>query len=86
MNKEVCMKATLTFTLPEEQEEFKSATNGWKAFSAIEDIWQHVFRPANKHGYSHHKLQNLSERDYEVIDALIELYQDAIRENLGDDR
>ena len=74
------MKAVLEFNLPEESEEFKNATNGWKAFMCIDEIWNKVFRPAYKHGYSHAKLQNLSERDSEVIEALTELYRDAKKE------
>jgi hypothetical protein len=79
------MKATLTFNLPEEQQEFKNAVDGWKAFMALEEIWQNVFRPARKHGYGHPKLQNLSDRDYEVIEALIDLYQNTKDDALGED-
>jgi hypothetical protein len=46
------MKATVTFTLPEEQEEFNFARKGSDAFSALSDVRNCVFRPARKHGYS----------------------------------
>ena len=44
-------KASLSFSLPEEQESFDAALNGWKYKAAVEDIWQNVFRPRYKHGY-----------------------------------
>ncbi len=56
------MKATLTFNLPEEQEEFKLATKGSEAHGAIHEIGQEVFRPARKHGYPDHKIQALITR------------------------
>ena len=53
------MKATLSFTLPEEQEEFKIACDAGKLHGVLWDTGQEVFRPARKHGYSDVKIQNL---------------------------
>jgi hypothetical protein len=46
------MKATLTFTLPEETDDFDWARKGSDAFAALSDVRNCVFRPARKHGYS----------------------------------
>ena len=46
------MKATLTFTLPEETDDFDWARKGSDAFSALSDVRNCVFRPARKHGYA----------------------------------
>ena len=45
------MKATLSFNLPEEQEEFERAVRAARYQSALFEIGQRVFRPARKHGY-----------------------------------
>lgn len=45
------MKATLSFNLPEERDEFETAVNAGKYKSALWEISQRVFRPARKHGY-----------------------------------
>jgi hypothetical protein len=78
------MKSTLTFNLPEEQEEFQNAVSGGKYKDQIEQIWQEVFRPAFKHGYGsrYAKLQELSDRDMEVIEALADIYGAVIREDI----
>lgn len=52
-------KATLTFQLPEESEEFKVATIARSLASALWDVRQEIFRPARKHGYSEGKVHNL---------------------------
>lgn len=46
------MKATLTFTLPEETDDFDWARKGSDAFAALADVSACIFRPARKHGYS----------------------------------
>jgi hypothetical protein len=46
------MKATLTFTLPEEREEFEAACHSQLNSARLDDVWTSVFRPAFKHGYS----------------------------------
>jgi hypothetical protein len=78
------MKATLTFNLPEEQEEFQNAVDGTKNKYIIDEIYQHVFRPAFKHGYNsrYGKLQELSDRDIEVIEILADIYREVIREDI----
>ena len=43
------MKATLEFNLPEEREEFKSASDGWKWQSVVWDFDQ-MLRGKIKHG------------------------------------
>lgn len=53
------MKATLTFTLPEEQEEFDLALKGLAAMSALSDVRDKIFRPARKHGYSNVTISEL---------------------------
>ena len=45
------MKATLTFNLPEERDEFERAVKAARYQSALFEIGQRVFRPARKYGY-----------------------------------
>lgn len=52
-------KATLSFKLPEEHEEFETATKSADYKNALWDIGQEIFRPARKHGYSDEKIQEL---------------------------
>ena len=56
------MKATLSFTLPEEQEEFDVACRASGAFAALADVREHIFRPARKHGYSDSEIELLLEK------------------------
>lgn len=53
------MKATLTFTLPEEQEEFDRTQQAGKMHSALFEISNEIFRPARKHGYNDERLHAL---------------------------
>ncbi len=53
------MKATLTFTLPEEQEEFDRTQQAGKMHSALFEISNQIFRPARKHGYNDERLNTL---------------------------
>lgn len=56
------MKATLSFSLPEEQQEFSNAVQGSSLRAAIDDIQMEVFRPARKHGYRNERIQQLVEK------------------------
>lgn len=42
-------KATLSYTLPAEQEEFEAANNGWRFKAALQDVAQ-AFRNKAKYG------------------------------------
>lgn len=53
------MKGTISFNLPEEQEEFELAIKAGKYRAALWEIGQQVFRPARKHGYSNVRIQSL---------------------------
>jgi hypothetical protein len=56
------MKATLTFTLPEETDDFDWARKGFDAFSALNDVRNEIFRPARKHGYSDREINALMDK------------------------
>ena len=45
------MKATLTFNLPDEEEQFSDAINGSKYKEFKEEVWNSIFRGRHKHGY-----------------------------------
>jgi hypothetical protein len=63
------MKATLTFNLPEEQEQFEAAVEGEKAKRLISELYDEVFRKWIK--YEHKILDTeLSERDYAIIEEI----------------
>lgn len=72
------MKAILEFSLPEEQNEFDLANKASKMYSALFDIRNQVFRPARKHGYSHTELQDLSEKEIELISTLEQMFNDVL--------
>lgn len=61
------MKATLTFNLPEEKEEFDLATNANRYASSLWEVSQEVFRPARKHGYPQKDINLL----LECLDKLV---------------
>ena len=61
------MKATLTFNLPEEQEEFDTAVKAADYKIALWDIAQDIFRPARKHGYPNEAVQKVLDKADEVI-------------------
>ena len=61
------MKATLEFNLPEEQEEFNTATQASKMSAAFWSIGNDVFRPARKHGYPDQKLHLLVSKLDEMV-------------------
>lgn len=56
------MKATLSFNLPEEQEEFQAAIDAGKYRAALWEVSQRVFRPARKHGYADVRVQALLDK------------------------
>lgn len=56
------MKATLSFNLPEERDEFETAVNAGKYKGALWEISQRVFRPARKHGYGDSGIQMLLDK------------------------
>lgn len=61
-------KATLEFSLPEEQEEFETATKAADYKLALWDVAQEIFRPARKHGYSDAAVQKvLDKADEEIV-------------------
>lgn len=72
------MIATLKFNLPEEREEFQSALNGQKVEIRIDDIWNEVWRPRYKHGYSNPRINELLEdpKCNELMDLLEDLYRE----------
>lgn len=60
------MKATLTFSLPEERDEFDTAVNADNYRLALFETSQMVFRPARKHGYPDAKIQALVDKLDEI--------------------
>jgi hypothetical protein len=60
-------KATLTFSIPEETEEFKDAVHVQDYKNVISAVEENIFRPARKHGYSDKNIQEL----INAIDDLI---------------
>jgi len=76
-------KATLSFSIPEEQDDFNDAMNGWRYKNQIDEIWNTVFRPYYKHGYSDQELNKLlsSPEGGIIIDKLAELYRQVINDN-----
>lgn len=76
------MKAILEFNLPEDTEDFKVAQKGMEYKLALEDVWNEVFRPNFKHGYSNEVLQELTQNPqvFEAIKLLSEIYQAVLTE------
>lgn len=56
------MKATLSFNLPEERDEFDTAVNADNYRLALFETSQMVFRPARKHGYADARIQALVDK------------------------
>lgn len=75
-------KAMLSFTLPEEREEFEDAQNGWKYKNQVEEIWNQVFRPYYKHGYSDQELNKLlnTKEGNLIMSKLSDIYHEAIKD------
>lgn len=57
------MKGILEFDLPEEREDFETAQHGWKYKCMIDDVWEKLFRPYHKHGYSNAEINELLEKE-----------------------
>lgn len=76
-------KHIIEFNLPEEREELKDAMQGTRALIAIDDIWNHLFRPHYKHGYSNQELNKLAdtEEGSRVIELLGEMYHSVLKDN-----
>lgn len=72
------MKAKLEFNLPEDQEEFKHACNGFMYKETIDEIWNKCFRKNNKNGYGNKLLD--SEQAYDIIDEIAKIYLEIIEE------
>jgi hypothetical protein len=60
------MKATLSFTLPEEHDEFEAAVKASDYKLALWEIAQEIFRPARKHGYQDGRIQQVLDKADEV--------------------
>jgi hypothetical protein len=58
------MKATLEFNLPEETEEFETASNGWRYKSILCELDNHL--------RSKVKYENLNDKDYEIYEKIRE--------------
>ena len=71
------MKVILEFELPDEQEEYDTCMNAVDNEIRLNEIWEQVFRPYLKHGYSDQKLTKLvdSKDGQYIMNALIDLYQ-----------
>ena len=61
-------KATISFSIPEETQEFKDAVHVQDYKCVISAVEEEIFRPARKHGYSDRNIQEL----VDAIDKLIE--------------
>lgn len=59
------MKITITY---DDEEQAKTALNGWKLEAAIDEIKETIFRSARKHGYADPRLA----KAHAAIDALCE--------------
>jgi hypothetical protein len=86
-------KVTITFDSYEEQEELDCALNGVKYKNQVDEMWQKLFRPRNKHGYNNQRLNELlclcsdsieetqSQKDCnELMDLLEELYREVLND------
>jgi hypothetical protein len=75
------MKATLSFNLPEDTEDFELASKARDLHCALWDIAQEVFRPARKHGYSNETLYKLvedNENSEEIISMLEKMFYEIL--------
>lgn len=74
-----------------DEAELYRTLNASNAFTALEEMWQKVFRPAFKHGYPNEDIQKLidacgqDEQGYsigtELIDKLADLYREVLTDN-----
>jgi hypothetical protein len=73
------MKAWLSFRLPEEQEDFQTSVDAWKYRSALDEVWEQVFRPYHKHGYADSEINSLLENEdcRKLLEKLETLFSEA---------
>lgn len=78
------MKAKLIFTLPEEYEDFEHARKGSSYRDKLDDIWNDIFRPHFKHGYSDPELHAFSESELggKIMTKLADMYHEIVNEKL----
>jgi len=71
------IKATLEFNLedPEAKATYRRAINADKAYLALHEISQAIFRPARKHGYSDSKLNEVLDSN-ESVPEMVDLLED----------
>ncbi len=72
-------RVTITF---DNAQEAKLALNAYHYKRAMEDVWERMLRPNNKHGYGDELLDK--DESYEIIEKLIKIYQEINRELLDD--
>jgi hypothetical protein len=77
------MKATLSFNLPEDRQEFEDAVNAGLYRDTTEAVWEKLFRPRHKHGFQNAAINNLLESEPEgdgplnrLMDELEKLYHE----------
>jgi hypothetical protein len=80
------MRATLSFNLPEEQEEFKLAVDAAKYSCMWDDVWSRIFRPRHKHMYNNPVINKLLELEecHQLMDELEKIHQEIREEYLND--
>jgi len=71
--------ATISFDLPEEKENLQMALDAWQYKHALEEVWNKVFRPMFKHGYSDEAVNKAIAKcgdnaAFELVEALASLY------------
>lgn len=62
------MKATISFSLPEEADELDTALKAGKMQAALQEVRDRVFRPARKHGYSDMRMKQFCDENGELKD------------------
>ena len=63
-------KITISYTMPEDREDFHAALKGSASMAAMETISNEVFRPARKHGYNNAKIQSTLEALNQLVDQV----------------
>jgi hypothetical protein len=84
-------KVILEFDAETEQEALSCAINGAKYKDRLDEIWQQLFRPRHKHGYSNQLIQDclgmeVAEEDeteahkacHALMDALEAIYREVV--------
>lgn len=70
------MKAILEFNLDEREDinRHRTAVQAEDMRYVLDEVWEQLFRPNNKHGYnSHNEILN-SEEAYEIIEEMQKIY------------